>query len=123
VLEALRRRASRFGLDVILVDVWEGTAAAREAARYCEMWSIEATVLLDESAAYARRLGVRGVPTNVFVDERGIVQHVGATTPEELLHHAEQLVPELRHADDAAHDAPGFAEYVSQEAGGDPDSP
>lgn len=117
MLESLRRRASRFGLDVVLVDVWEGSGAQEEAARYCQMWGIEGTVLLDETATYARQLGVRGVPTNVFVDEKGIVRHVGATTPAELLRHAELLVPELRDTDQAGHDAPGFAAYVAAEDG------
>jgi hypothetical protein len=101
VLEALRRRADRFGLDIILVDVWEGADSAVEARRYCEMWGIEATVLLDETAAYARTLGVRGVPTDVFVDERGLVRAVGATGAEELLRQAEQLAPGLADALDA----------------------
>ena len=103
------------------MDVWEGTEAEREAATYCQMWGIEATVLLDETAAYARQLGVRGVPTNVFVDERGIVQHVGASTPEELLHQAERLAPELRGADeDPGDNAPGFAGYVAGDTEADP---
>ena len=96
MLEALRRRAGRFGLDIILVDVWEGAEAAVEARRYCEMWGIEATVLLDETAAYARTLGVRGVPTDVFVDERGVVRAVGATGTQELLREAGRLAPGLK---------------------------
>lgn len=48
------------------------------------MWGIEGTVLLDESAAYARSLGIRGVPTNVIVDARGIVRAVGISSPTEL---------------------------------------
>jgi len=81
---------------VLLVDIWEGTGAAQEAAGYCQRWGIEGTVLLDETAAYARTLGVRGVPTNVFVDEAGIVRAVGATTSEELLREAVRLEPRLR---------------------------
>jgi predicted DsbA family dithiol-disulfide isomerase len=41
-------------------------------------------VLLDETGDYTRRLGIRGVPTNVFVDVDGTVREVGATTPDEL---------------------------------------
>ena len=96
MIESLRRRASRFGLDVLLVNVWEGGAAADEVGGYCLRWGIEGTVLLDESAEYARGLGIRGVPTNLFVDERGVVRAVGATTPEELLHQAAVLEPRLR---------------------------
>jgi len=95
VVEALRRRADRFGLDIVLVDIWEGQGAAEEAAGYCQRWGIEATVLLDETASYARTLGVRGVPTNVFIDAHGIVRGVGATTPEDLLREAARLEPRL----------------------------
>jgi hypothetical protein len=95
VLEALRRRAGRFGLDLVLVNVWEHAGAAEEAARYCEMWGIEATVLLDETAAYARELGVRGVPTNVFIDDSGVVRAFGASTAQQLLRESTRLVPEL----------------------------
>jgi hypothetical protein len=95
VIESLRRRASRFGLDIILIDVWEGTGAAQEAAGYSMRWGLEGTILLDETADYARQLGVRGVPTNVFVDEAGIVQAFGASTFDDLLAAARRLEPRL----------------------------
>jgi hypothetical protein len=101
VIESLRRRAGRFGLDIIFVNVWEGAGAAEEAASYCERWGLEGTVLLDETAGYARQVGVRGVPTNLFVDERGIVRAVGASTFEDLLRDARRLEPRLA-GDDAA---------------------
>ena len=85
MLEALRRReAGRSGLEVILINVWEGTDPQAEAQRYCELWDIEGTVLLDETAEYARRLGLRGVPTNVLVDAKGVVREVGASTSASL---------------------------------------
>lgn len=101
MVESLRRRAGQFGLDIILVNVWEGVGAAEEAAGYCQRWGIEAAVLLDQTARYARTLDVRGVPINVFVDERGTVRAIGATTSEELLAAAAVLAPGLR---DARHD-------------------
>lgn len=114
MVESLRRRAGRFGLDIVLVNEWEGGVAAEEARRYCEMWNIGATVLLDETGAFARAVGVRGVPTNVFVDESGFVQAVGATTSEDLIRCASQLVPgldeTLRDVVGAARIPGGFAE-------------
>ena len=44
-----RREEARSGPEIVLVDVYEGVNARAEAARYCEMWGIEATVLLDET--------------------------------------------------------------------------
>jgi hypothetical protein len=114
VVESLRRRAGRFGLDIVLINEWEGGVALQEARRYCEMWNIDATVLLDETGDFARAVGVRGVPTNVFVDEGGIVQAVGASTSEELVRGATRLVPELagalRHLTAADRVPGGFAE-------------
>ena len=48
------------------------------------MWGLEGTVLLDETAEYARSLGVRGVPTNVVVDSDGVVREFGAARLDEL---------------------------------------
>jgi hypothetical protein len=50
---------------------------------YCELWGVEGTVLLDDGA-YAKLLGVRGVPTNVLVDSTGTVRAVGLGNPGEL---------------------------------------
>lgn len=95
MLESLRRRASQFGLDLVFVNIWEGTGAAEEAADYCQRWGIEGTVLLDETAGYARELGVRGVPTNVFIDASGTVRALGASSSEDLLEQATRLEPRL----------------------------
>jgi hypothetical protein len=80
--------------------VWEGSGAAEEAASYCARWGLEGPVLLDETAEYARRLGVRGVPTNVFVDQDGIVSGFGASRFEDLLEEARLLETQL---DDDVH--------------------
>jgi hypothetical protein len=84
VLEDLRRRTARSGLDVILINVWENTDPRQEAANFAAVWDIGATVLLDGTGEYAARLGIRGVPTNVLVDAHGVVRTVGGTTPDEL---------------------------------------
>lgn len=64
--------------------MWEGGSARQEAQRFCDLWSIEGTVLLDEDGAFVDRVGVRGVPTNILVDSDGTVVEVGATAPDEL---------------------------------------
>jgi hypothetical protein len=69
---------------VILIDIWEGTDPRPEVERFCEMWGIKGPILLDESADYARELGVRGVPTNVLVDENGIIRGFGLVRLDEL---------------------------------------
>jgi len=48
------------------------------------MWGLKGTILLDETGEYARALGVRGVPTNIVVDENGIVRAFGVSRLEEL---------------------------------------
>ena len=55
------------------------------------MWGLRGTVLLDETAEYARSLGVRGVPTNVVVDSDGTIRAFGASRLDEL----EQAIDEM----------------------------
>ncbi|MDE3191691.1 MAG: redoxin domain-containing protein [Acidobacteriota bacterium] len=78
------RERDRSGLDVIHIDIWEGTDPKPEVERFVEMWGLKGTVLLDETAEYARALGVRGVPTNLVVDEAGIVRALGVSRLDEL---------------------------------------
>ncbi|MGH9063719.1 MAG: TlpA family protein disulfide reductase [Acidimicrobiales bacterium] len=80
----MRRRTSRSGLEIILVNEWEGVGARTEAQDFCQIWGVAGPVLVDEAGDYARLLGIRGVPTNVFVDSDGTVTAVGAVTPAEL---------------------------------------
>ena len=79
-----RREESRSGLDVVLIDIWEGTDPRPEVERFCELWGINGPILVDESAEYARSLGVRGVPTNFLVDGDGIVRGFGLVRLDEL---------------------------------------
>ena len=85
------REGARSGLEVVLVDIWEGTEPRPEVERFCEMWGIKGPILLDPNAELATTLGVRGVPTNVVVDSDGTVRAFGAARLEEL----EQAIDEL----------------------------
>lgn len=67
-----------------MVNVWEGVNAFSEAQSFCDLWGADGTVLVDEAGDVAAALGVRGVPTNVFVDSDGTVRAVGVVSPEEL---------------------------------------
>jgi hypothetical protein len=48
------------------------------------MWGLKGTILLDETAEYARSLGVRGVPTNILVDSDGTIVGFGLVELGEL---------------------------------------
>ncbi len=67
-----------------MVNVWEHVDARQEALHFCEVHNIHGPVLIDAKGEYIDRLGLRGVPHNVVVDKRGIVQAVGTTTPDEI---------------------------------------
>jgi hypothetical protein len=67
-----------------MVNVWEHLDARKEALHFCEIHRIAGPVLLDTTGEYIDRLGLRGVPNNVVVDKKGIVQAVGSTTPDEI---------------------------------------
>ena len=77
---------------MILIDVWEGGDAPQRVRDYCDLWGVEGTVLLDEAGDYAKALGVRGVPTNVLVDEDGTVRAFGAGNPDELNARVDELL-------------------------------
>jgi hypothetical protein len=83
-MEDWRRRTARSGLDIVMVNVWEGAGSDAEADAFCTLWGIDGSVLVDEPGDYARLLGVRGVPTNVFVDSDDTVRAVGGVAPAEL---------------------------------------
>jgi hypothetical protein len=69
---------------VILIDIWEGTDPKPDVDRFCEMWGVDSTILLDETAEYAAALGIRGVPTNVLVDADGTIVDIGLVRLDEL---------------------------------------
>lgn len=66
------------------MNVWEGVGAFTEARDFCKLWGVEGTVLVDEHGELVEQLGIRGVPTNILVDEDGTVTRIGASTPREL---------------------------------------
>lgn len=84
VIENVRRRAGRFGLEIVMVNVWESVDHFTEATRFCDIYQVAGPVLVDETGEFAALLGIRGVPTNVFVDTDGTVRNVGASTPAQL---------------------------------------
>jgi hypothetical protein len=87
-------------LEIVMINVWEGVGSEAEAAAFCDIWQIDGTVLVDEPGDYAGRIGVRGVPTNVFVDN-GIVTAVAGVTPAELSTEIRRLLGPDAPIDDA----------------------
>ena len=85
------REGARSGLEIVLVDIWEGTEPRPEVERFCEMWGIKGPILLDPDAKLATQLGVRGVPTNVVVDSDGTIRAFGAARLDELEHAIDEL--------------------------------
>jgi hypothetical protein len=67
-----------------MVNVWEHVDPRKEAKHFCGIHNIQGPVLMDEDASYTNRLGIRGVPFNIIVNKKGIVQAAGVTTPDEV---------------------------------------
>jgi hypothetical protein len=91
----VRRRASRFGLDVIMVNVWEHLDAAAEARQFADIYGVEGSILLDEAGALVQAVGVRGVPFNLLVDEGGVVRAAGFTDPVAIERTLSRFLPEM----------------------------
>jgi len=85
-LERVREETRKRGiqLDIVMVNVWEHVNARDEAEHFCKIHNIAGTVLLDPQAEYISRLGLRGVPINLLVNKKGMVEAVGMTTPDEV---------------------------------------
>jgi hypothetical protein len=68
-----------------MINVWEHLKAKEEAQHFCSVHKLEGpVVLLDTEAEYMKRLGLHGVPINIVVNKKGIIQAVGMTTPDEV---------------------------------------
>lgn len=67
-----------------MINVWEHLKAQEEAKHFCSVHKLQCPVLLDTEAEYMTRLGLHGVPMNIVVNKKGIVQAVGMTTPDEV---------------------------------------
>ena len=76
----------------MLVDIWEGTDPRPEVERFCELWGLEATILIDDTGAFAEQLDIRGVPTNVLVDADGTIAEIGASERDALQRAVDRLV-------------------------------
>jgi hypothetical protein len=83
-LEEVARRAKSYGLEVVMINVWEHLKATEEAQHFCSVHKLNGPVLIDTEAEYMTRLGLKGVPINIVVNKKGIVQAVGVTTPDEV---------------------------------------
>jgi hypothetical protein len=80
----VRKRAKMFGLEIVIINVWEHVKPRYEAERFSRIHKMEGAILMDEQAEYATKVGLPGVPWNIVVNKRGIVQAVGTTTPDEV---------------------------------------
>jgi hypothetical protein len=83
-LEEVARRAKAYGLEVVMINVWEHVKPEDEAKHFCSIHKLNCDVLIDAEGEYMTRLGLRGVPVNIVVNKKGIVQAVGMTTPDEV---------------------------------------
>ena len=80
------------GFEVLAVNVREDPNRVR---KYVEEAGLSFTVLLDTRGQVSKQYFVRGIPTNVFVDRKGIVRavHIGAMTERQLRDYVLGLIP------------------------------
>ena len=68
------------GIKVMLLDVGE---EEKDVKRYVEKNKIDLTIFLDRESSLSESYGIIGVPTFVFVDEKGMVRAVEHVLPED----------------------------------------
>jgi len=81
-LQELNQNLKQFeskGIKIMLVDLGETEKAVRY---YVERNKIGVTVFLDQDSSLAENYGIIGVPTFIFVDQRGIVKAVEHSLPD-----------------------------------------
>jgi len=66
------------GIQIVLVDLGE---SARQVSNYVLANKIKSDILLDEESSLSRPYALMGIPTFVFVDEKGIVTGVEHSMP------------------------------------------
>ena len=79
------------GFEIVAVNVGEGPD---KVTGFVERFGMIFPVLLDRSGKVAGAYNVSGIPTSIFVDDRGIIQAVvvGALTESRLRQHIDELV-------------------------------
>ena len=85
LLEEVRKRAEKYGLEIVMVNVWEHVDPRQEALHFCKIHNIQGRRSCStRPASTSRKLGIRGVPAQRRGRQEGIVRAVGVTTPDEV---------------------------------------
>jgi peroxiredoxin len=71
------------GLKILAIDVGE---SAKKVQSFARQEGIDYTIMLDLENAVANQYGVTGIPSNILVDDNGVIKYKGVRPPpEELL--------------------------------------
>lgn len=89
-LEALYQANKDDGFVVVAVNSGEGAEAVRQ---FVEEYGLTFPVLLDPQGAAQDRLGIRYLPTSIFVDSRGVMRSrwQGALSPDQMVEGVKKL--------------------------------
>lgn len=70
------------GLKILAIDIGE---SAKKVQSFAQQEGIDYTILLDSENAVANQYGVTGIPSNILVDDNGIIKYKGVRPPPEGL--------------------------------------
>ena len=93
-LQDLSDKFKDHGLEVVTIDQGESVA---QVQYFMERKKYSLQVLLDHDGAVGDKYGVRGIPTSVLIDKRGIVQSIAVGnlwSEEELNRRVERITKE-----------------------------
>lgn len=64
----------------------------KKAEHYVKRFEIPYPVVFDEGSKITRQMGVKGVPTVIIVDKKGIIRYRANLAPDDLAKHFEDLM-------------------------------
>jgi peroxiredoxin len=89
------RAHSAEGLHVLAIDLTDQERKLNDVRKFVEELQMPFPVLLDEKGKVRKRYALRGVPTSVFIDARGVVRLVnpGPITSETIKRGLTEILP------------------------------
>ena len=79
-MPVLKEISSRYNIQIITIDIQE---SQNKVKKFMENAGISHKVLIDQTGSVAKTYQVRGIPTNILIDKKGIIRFYGNNLPDD----------------------------------------